>query len=57
MSLLAFYEIKEKASKVLDRNSYRDFERWISGIIASTRDQALAAYARRSLAQLRYQFN
>lgn len=53
INLLVLYEIADRASRVTTKKAYRDFEKWVSNILSTTRDAAVERAARIQLFKLR----
>lgn len=54
--LLVLYEIADKASTVKTYRAYKEFEKWVSGIIQNYHDAAVERCARIHLFKLKEQF-
>jgi hypothetical protein len=56
MKLLVIYEIADKASKVTSRRALREFEKWVSNIMAIYKDAAIERVARTHLFRLKDEY-
>lgn len=53
LNLLVLYEIADRASRVTTKKAYRDFEKWVSHVLSTTRDAAIERAANIQLFKLR----
>ncbi len=56
LNLLVVYEIAYKASKVTSKKAYKEFEKWVAGVLATYRDAAIERAAKVHLFRLKDQF-
>lgn len=53
LNLLVVYEIADKASRVTTKKAYREFEKWVSYVLATCHDAAVERAARIQLFKLK----
>ncbi len=56
VNLLVLYEIADKAARVKSKKAYKDFEKWIQGVISTYHDAVIERVANTHLFRLRSQF-
>jgi hypothetical protein len=57
LNLPVLYEIADKAARVKSKKAYRDFEKWVKGVIQTYQDAAIERVANTHLFRLREQFS
>ncbi len=57
VNLLVLYEIADKASRVKTKKAYKEFEKWVKGLIRTYQDAAIEQVARVHLFKLRQEFS
>ncbi len=56
-NLLLVYEIADKAARVTSKKAFKEFERWVAGVLGTYRDAAIQRVANMHLFRLKEQLH